>query len=262
MLIYFLFAFLYLISPDVFESIHRALLSQYRVEGGMARGTGVAFFAPEPGLGAGILSMTTLAWLTRLPEKKNIYHLISFILISFCIYLTKSGTGYVFFFFIISYYVFSISGSKLASRLLTIIILFFISIFLYFLYSIGFFESNHGFKVLSLIFSSDIPETSSTGRRIWSLLSAYEEIRLYAFGNIERIISGVENIRILNPGYPTNISRMIYAFGYLGLLYYFLLYFNLRCSIQMRVFTLLSIAILFPISTPSIIFFLNKSSKS
>ena len=256
--IYFIFGFLYIISPEIFESIHKFLLSQYRVELGELRGTGAAFFAPEPGLGAGILSMITFAWLLRLPEKKSIQHLVTFILICLCIFLTKSGTGYLFFFFIVAYYVFKLSDSKFATTLLSIFLIFLISSSIFFLYIYGFFENNHGFKALAMILSGDIAENSSVGIRIWSIIDAFKEMTVYEFGNIERMINGEENIKLLNPGYPTNISRLVYAFGYFGILYYFLLYQNLNTNFQLKVLALFSVAILFPISTPAIIFFLNK----
>ena len=256
--IYFIFAFIYLLDPKLFESIHNLLLSQYRIDGGLQRGTGAAFFAPEPGLGAGILSMITLAWLSRLPEKKSLLDLARFLLICLCILLSKSGTGYLFFLMIVSYYVFSLSGSKLAARFLSIFLVIIFTSIIYFLYSYGFFDNNHGFKVLNIIISGDIPETSSVGVRISSIFTAYNELKLYGFGTIERMMYGLEDIINLNPGFPTNIARMVYAFGYLGILYYFILYINLPTSFQLRIFAIFSLIILFPISTPSIIFFIDR----
>ena len=112
--------------------------------------------------------------------------------------------------------------------------------------------------MVTMILSGDIAEKSSIGIRISSLNDAFSAIKMYELGNIERMINGVENIKILNPGYPTNIARMVYAFGYLGILYYFLLYQNLNTTFQLRMLAIVSCSILFPISTPAIIFFLSK----
>jgi hypothetical protein len=256
--IYFIFGFLYIIAPEIFTSFHKLLLSQYRVEFAEHRGTGAAFFAPEPGLGAGILSMITFAWLLRLPKKKTFQHLATFILICLCIFLTRSGTGYLFFFFIVAYYIFKLSDSKLATTLLSAFIIFLISSSIFFLYIYGFFENNHGFKALAMILSGDIRENSSVGIRLWSTIDAFNEMRVYELGNIERMMNGVDNIKLLNPGYPTNIARLVYAFGYFGILYYFLLYHNLNTTFQLKILALFSVSILFPISTPAIVFFLNK----
>lgn len=254
-----IFAFFF---PELFISFTKLFTINYRydlvLEG--ARGTGTILYGPEPGLSAGVVCLIFFGWLLhRDPTKvfKNLFIILGAI---FTVYETKSGTGYVLILAALGYAFFIQSTNfsmKVFYYLLSFLFLSILYVYLDFILTL----TNQGVRVLEILVSGNIPETSSAAVRINSTVVALYEVIEYPFGVVEKILFGVGTILPLDPGFPTPLGRYAYTFGILGLIFFMLLLISLDCDKYIRYLLIVCFLIPYPLSLPTFMFLLSRKKE-